>query len=96
MPLGAYVVHQSAPAPDHLSADDAAFELAAPGETARLAFVTGLTALDGVAAVEESRADEEVATEQLPETIALPVVGGLDAYLGWIEESTSQTEEKQW
>ena len=31
---------------------------------------------------------------ELPEVIALPVAGGLDAYIGWIEESTSRAQEK--
>lgn len=32
---------------------------------------------------------------ELPEVIALPVLGGLDAYIGWIEESTRRVQEKQ-
>jgi periplasmic divalent cation tolerance protein len=32
---------------------------------------------------------------ELPEVIALPVLGGLDGYIGWIEESTSRAQEKQ-
>jgi len=34
----------------------------------------------------------ELHTYEVPEVVALPVVGGLAAYLAWIAESTTQAE----
>lgn len=36
----------------------------------------------------------ELHAYEVPEVLALPVLGGLQSYLEWIAESTSPTEEK--
>lgn len=61
VPLGKYVVHQSAGPDGYLTADDVGFELTEPEQTAAIVFVVGLTAIDGTpgsdaaAPVEEAR-----------------------------------------
>ena len=36
----------------------------------------------------------ELHSYEVPEVLALPILGGLPAYLAWIEESTTQAEGK--
>lgn len=65
VPLGAYVVRQVAAPADYLRAGDAAFALSQPGETARVAFVTGLAGVEGSDATsgDEALAEEESASD---------------------------------
>ena len=93
--LGSYVVHQSSPASEHLAADDAAFELTSPGETARLVFVTGLTA------IEETRGDEEVGVEDVAipdeptETTTVEIEEGPPIPLPTVETVANVTEAEE-
>ena len=93
VPLGPYVVHQSQAAPEHLGADDAAFELAAPGETARLQFMTGLTGIEGTRGEEAAEVEEVVATEETPtETTTVEIEEGTPVPLPSVETVANVVE----
>jgi len=69
VPLGNYVVTQTATPEGYLTADDVGFALERPGQAAELAFVTGLVPIEAVAGsepvAETARVDEPTDTSEV-------------------------------